>query len=95
MVQDDINGKIQWALDEIEKEKNWKPDSLIFDALNWNKILGKALNYNSTSETQVVKELPDGSFDFRFLLGYKPDGIHQRYLSEELQFLLNCKMEAY
>lgn len=95
MVEKDINDKIQFALDELKYSRDEDPDSLIFDDLRWNKIIGRALNYNSTSETQVVKELSDGSFDFRYLLGYKPDGVHQRYLSQELQYLLNCKMEAY
>lgn len=95
LIEKDINDKIQFGIDLLQYERDNDPDSLIFDALRWNKILGKALNYNSDSDTSVVKELEDGSFDFRSLLGFKPDNIHQRYLSEELQYLLNCKMEVY
>lgn len=95
MIEDKVNSKLQWALDEIEDDVREKPDSELFDSARWNKILGKAFNYGCSEPNMAVFQREDGSYDFTKQWGFKPDGIHQRWLSEELQYLLNCKMEAY
>jgi len=90
-----LEQKINYGIDKVGNiatyETNENPDSLVFDAARWNKIIGLALNYNCPVGEEVVKPLEDGTFDFRFLRGFCNDAITQHWLSEELYRLLNCK----